>query len=311
MLLVADPLGVTAQPTPAIGRLVDQGVKAGAPRALMQQVVQRAKQVGLGQEQTAPLLRPAVELARQGLPAQGVLKKSLEGLGKGLPVSRIQPVLRQVQIYTQQAGAHVESWIERPKAREMMGTAEVAPPGHTARNRAARNQIIRGAVLARRQGVSLDAVQRLLEALPSKTERRPIPARDLAAALHVMPALLRGGASLGATIGLLTRALGAGYGPSALSKLLAAMHTTRCHSQLPPDVVARRAARAIARGAPATDVVQSLFNRGLPGGPLGEVGSPLEPMPPGQGKPPRASPKSGHTPPGGKAGRNVTNASYD
>lgn len=286
-------VGATAQPAASVEALVAQGADAGVDAALMQQVAQRAEAAGFTEAQTAQLLRPAVELAGKELPANGVLQKALEGLAKRVPPPRIEPVLAQMRAHTEQAGAYVRAWAAQPDARAALGGKE-----GRALERAARDRLIEGAAQARFQNAPADVVQQLLETVPAATQRRPLPAGEIATALQVLPELLGDGASSQATIELLTSALDAGYGPSNLRQLPTAVRTARQQNPQPVDVIARNAARAIADGTPAADVLGRLFDGGLPGGPPSEVGGPPENIPPGQGKPPDTPPGRGGNPSG-------------
>lgn len=281
VLLLVMPLGAAAQPTSSVRRLIERGTEAGIDAPLMEQIAQRVDQAGFGPGQSVQLLRPAVDLAEQDLPAQTVLRKALEGLAKRVPPSRIRPVLQRLHTHTQQAGALVEVWTEQPSVREMMGEA-----GTSALDGEARDQLVASAAQARAQNVPPDVVERLLETLPAETGRRPISPGDVVAAVQVLPELLDNGASPQATIQLLTSAVDAGYGPANLRQLPTAIRVAQQRNPRPVDVLARNAARAVARGLPAADVLGRLFEGGLPGGPPGDVGGAPANVPPGQGKPP-------------------------
>lgn len=289
ILWLVGVLPAAAQPAHSVDQLIQQGRQAGAPVEMLQQVARRGEKAGLSDQQMAQLIEPAVRLAEQQLPADLVLEKTLEGLAKRVPASRIHPVLQRMQTQTRQSGVMVASWIDRPEVRTMMGVEE-APPG------AARGQLVKSVAQARMQGVPESVVQELLQGLPASTKRRPILPSEVAAALQVLPELPANEASA-ATVRLLTTALDAGYGSSDLHQLPAAMRIAQQQGQHPPGVLVRGAAQAIANGTPAADVLSQLFSGGVPGtppgkggGPPGEVG-PSGNGPPGQGKPPNTPPR--------------------
>ena len=293
-LLLGPIVSAVAQPAP-VDQLVSAGTQAGVDPTLMEQVVQRAEQAGYTADQTAQLLRPAVGLAQDQLPADGVLQKALEGLAKQVPAPRVQPVLQRIQTSTQQAGTLIRMWAETPEVQAMMNSGDTPTPF----DRNAQDQLIRSAAQAQVQNVPSDVVRRLLETLPSQTQRRPIPPADVNAAVQVLPEVMGGGASPQAAIELLTSAVDAGYGPTNVRQLPTAMQAARQQNQRPMDVLARGAARAIAQGTPAADVLNNLFDGGFPGGPPGEAGPPGNV--PGQGNAPNGLPPKGippDTPPG-------------
>ena len=290
LLLVGPVLGAAAQPAPSVDQLMTAGRQAGVDLALMEQVVQRSERAGYTPDQTAQLLRPAVGLAQEQLPAAGVLQKALEGLAKQVPPPRIQPVLQRMHASTQQAGTLIGAWTQRPAVRAMMGRDHAS-----ALDPAARDQLIRSATQAQMQDVPAAVMQQLLDALPAQTKRRPVPPGEVAATMQVLPELMSHGASPQTTVELLTHVVDAGYGPSSVRQLPTAVQAARQQNQRPMEVLMRNAARAIAQGTPAADVLGRLFDGGVPGGPPGEVGGP-PPNVPGQGKPPNTPPGNG--PPG-------------
>lgn len=297
VLLCGIARAATAQPAPSVEQLVDQATQAGVDTDLVQQVVDQAERAGLDEPQTAQLLDPAVRLAQDELPAEGVLRKALEGLAKGVPPPRVQPVLEQMQAHTEQAGTLVRDWAEQPAAREMMGGED-----GSALDERARGQLVRSAAQARSQDVPAEVVQELLETLPDGTGRRPISPDEVAVALQVLPEFVSDGASPQATIQLLTSALDAEYGPSNMRQLPTAMRVGQEQSRRPVDAVIHDATQAIAQGTPAADVLNRLFDGGPPGGgPPGDVEGPLENGPPGQGKPPDTPPGRGDDGPPGNS----------
>lgn len=295
VLLLIGP--VSAQPTSSVDELIEQGRQVGVDAELMQQVATRAERQGLDAASTAELLVPSVRLAEQGLPADLVLQKALEGLAKRVPPPRIHPVLQQMASHTEQAGQWIGAWTEQPDVQALMGAD--GPP-----DAAVRAELARGVAQARMQDVPAPVVQELLDGLPANTTRRPIPPGGVATALQVLPELPMNGTSE-AAVRLLTTALDAGYRSADLRQLPAAMRIAQRQTQRPPGALARGAAQAIANGTPAADVLGQLFDGDVPGGgPPGDVGSgppgngggPPGNIPPGQGKPPDTGP------PGGRGG---------
>ena len=283
-----------AQEASPVQSLLTDGTQANADPTLLEAVATRAEQAGLSPQQTATLLRPAVALARQDLPSTPLLNKTLEGLAKRVPPQRMTPVLRQLQSHTTEAGALVSSWTQRPDVQSLLAS-EGAPSSPS------RNRLITNIAEARQQNVPLGHVQQFLESLPGAVQTRPVALSNVAVAVSVLPDL-PAAASSGAARGLLTTALGAGYDAESLRQLPAALERARRGSSRPPAALARGAAQAIKTGAPASDVLQTLFQGGTPGGdPPGPA--PNAPRtPPGQSNPPDETgrpPDAG--PPGGEA----------
>jgi len=100
----------------------------------------------------------------------------------------------------------------------------------------------------------------------------PVPPGEVAATMQVLPELMSNGASPQTTVELLAHVVDVGYGPSSVRQLPTAVQAARQQNQRPMAVLMRNAARAIAQGTPAADVLGRLFDGGVPGGPPGEVG---------------------------------------
>ncbi|WP_263789345.1 hypothetical protein [Salinibacter sp.] len=293
------PCGAAAQPAD-VQSLLDRGATAGADVEQMRTVVERARQAGLSNEATAALLDPAVALAEQNLPTKPLLSKTLEGLAKQVPPSRMQPVLRQYRIYTEEADQVVAQWTQRDRVRQMLDTEGGDPPVPTAQADD-RARLVTAVTETQQQGIPSGQVQSFLSGLPEGVKRRPVPMEEVAAAVNVLPDLPRNGASPETATRLLTAALDAGYDTESLRQLPSALQSARQNSNRPIDALAQGTAQAIAQGTPATSVLQSLFQGSFPGGgPPAGVGNGPPGDPPGNGKPPDGGPPD--NPPGGGNG---------
>lgn len=294
---------VTLGQTPDIEALIERGNQAGINASQMRAVVDRAQQASLSGEATAELLRPAIELAEQDLPASPVLAKSLEGLAKNVPARRMNPVLAKLRSRTERSGTIVSEWIQRPEVREFLDIPDNAqgqgPPEK------ARKKMITAITNAQQQDIPAETIQSFLDNLPSSVERRPVRMSTVATAVNILPDLPGSKSTPKASRALLSAALDAGYNPESLRQLPAALRSARQASQQPPGILVAGAAQAIARGTPAADVLQGLFQGTVPGvGPPGgrgggpPAGGPGSGKPPGQGgKPPGSGPPT--NPPGG------------
>lgn len=299
LLVLGAPSAVFAQ-NPDIQDLITRGRQAGLDTKHIQTVVQRARETGLRTDVTANLLRAAVDLAEQDLPATPLLNKTLEGFSKQVPPDRLQPVVQQFRTYTEQAGQLVSQWRKRPEVRSFTGMSE-----NSASKNKAQTRLISAIAEAQLQDLQIQNIDRFLNELPSTVERRPVPLSDVATAVSVLPDLPGSKRSPEATRRLLTAALEAGYNAESLRQLPAALRSARLASQRPANALVRGAAQAIARGTPAADVLRGLFQGSPPGvGPPAGVGNgppgkgPGPGKPPGQGgKPPGAGPPE--NPPGG------------
>ena len=293
------PHGAAAQPAD-VQSLLDRGAAAGADVEQMRTIVERARQAGLDNEATASLLNPAVALAEKNLPTDPLLSKTLEGLAKQVPPSRMQPVLQQYRTRTEQADQVVAQWTQRARVRQMLGT-EGGDPSATAAQADDRTRLVTAVTEARQQGIPSGQVRSFLSGLPEGVERRPVSMGEVATAVNVLPDLPGNGASPETSTRLLTAALDAGYDPESLRQLPSALQSARQNSNRPVDALAQGTAQAIVQGTPATSVLQSLFQGSFPGGgPPAGVGNGPPGAPPGNGTPPDRGPPD--NPPGGGGG---------
>lgn len=272
------PLSVVGQPR-SVELLIEQAQEAGAEADLMRTVATRAQEAGMTPEQTVEALSPAVALAERDLPSTPVLNKTLEGVAKQVPPSRLTSIVQDVQINTERADAMVSSWLDRPDVRQL--TAEEEP------SRSARNELIERITEAQQQSVPADNIEQFLDHLPSAVDRPPVSVANVSIAVSVLPDLSGTAANPKINHELLAAALDAGYDRESIRQLPAALTSARHGSEQPAVAIARATALAIENEAPAATVLTNLLEGGLPGGgPPLDVGiGPLD-RPPGQGKPP-------------------------
>lgn len=293
LLLLVLVLPGSVQGQDPVQSLLEQGRAAGADADLMQTVASRAQNTGISAEATAELLRPAVRLAEQDLPATPLLNKTLEGLAKQVPPQRMTPVLQQFQGHTQRAGTLVSNWGARTEVQRMLGESNEPPA------KADRDRLITNIAQAQQQNLPLEHVEQFLNELPEAVERRPVSSAEVATAVSVMPDLPAAQNRPETAQQVLTAALNAGYDAQSLRQLPAALEQAQRSSQRPAPMIAKGVAQAISRGTPASNVLRSLFEGTLPGGgpPSGVETGPSSP-PPGQGKPPDRPPDDpGDAPP--------------
>lgn len=273
-----------AQDVSTVDGLLERGQQAGIDLELVNQFAERAQAKGLTLGQTSELLRPAVTLAEENLPADLVLRKSLEGLAKGVPHARIQPVVQRIYQHTETTGSFIEGWMRRAEVQQMMGQKPGQPAAANVRH-----QLVESAVQAQMHQVPAKMVRKLLSDLPVNTKHHPIPVGNIGAALRVLPDFPGKALAEGEPVALLVTALDAGFEPQEIGQLPAAMRSALQQSHRPAAVLMRGAAGEIARGKPAAEVLATLFNGGLPGAPGLSPGV----RPPGQEGPPDVGNRKG------------------
>lgn len=285
-LVLLLPLQGSAQEPPELDAFVERAVESGIDRALVTTVASRAGESGFTAQETTELLQSAVRLASEGLPARPVLGKALEGLAKGVPFTRLHPVVGELETHTLEVGRYVRGWARRSDVQPVLGDAgRVSNEGGVA-------TVIESAARSRMRGASSDLVRGFLDRLPENSSRRPIGTDEIATGLHVLPDMPDANAAPAQTARLVTAALDARLPTERVRQMPGALRSAARQRGQPVEALARGAASELAAGTPAAEVLDGLFEGGRPGvGPPGvRRGGAPDDVPPGQDLPPEAGP---------------------
>lgn len=273
----------------SIDELVDRGTEAGIDRTLLETVSERAEGAGLDVAETARLIEPGVALAEQGLPAQAVVQRALEGLAKNVPSEQITQVVDRLQQATERAGQAGDRWLERPEVQRMLGQDD-APAAEEGRR-----AVVEGLAQAYVQSAPDEALEAALERMPAELPPGRASAPAVGAALQVLADLPVSAEEPGLAAGLLVEALNTGFSASDLRRLPAALDVAQQRGEMPAEAVARGALSQMAEGTPAASVLENLFQGEVPGQPPGGT-------PPGLDRRPQDDDRGGppdHVPGGG------------
>lgn len=276
LLTMAVVGGATGQSAPPED-LIKEGERVGAQVELMREVVSRSEQLGLSPEATADLLRPAVQLARQDDPTGPVLTTALEGLAKQVPPARIKATLKRTRRQTERASAIVSAWLEQKEERAHAPTTSLDRPTDREPSQTIRSRLIVNATRAQQQGVSVNEIEQLLQALSERADVQ-ISLSDVAVAVEVLPAVPGRRAAPQAAREVVVAALDAGYEGETLRRLPAVLNRVD-RKGMPSAVLARRTAEAIDRGGPPSRVLQRLSLENMPGGSPLDVGRTVTTIP--------------------------------
>lgn len=260
--------------------LVRRGEAAGIEENLIRAVDERARERGLEGAQRAEILAMGVDLAEQGLPADAVLQKALEGLAKQIPTARLVPVLSTMQQQTVEAGRIIRTWIRQPATQRVL--ADVPPD-----DEGAAHVLVENLAEALVHDVPRPTIDALLDRLPEEARRSDITAGEVGTAVGVLADLPSSTDDPEATVRLLVSALNAGYSPAEIRSLPLALRAAEQRGVSAADAAAE-VARAMTRGTPAEDVLRGLFGGETPG--PGAA--------PGDGSRPGGPPSSVGPPPG-------------
>lgn len=235
--------------------------KAGLSTTDLKSLVQRSRQKGLTTKEISGLIRPAAELAEQNLPGEMIIQKAFEGLAKGIPTARIQPVLLNLKSRIQQAKQVVDPWMEK-NGRD--GEKDyITKKGN---ERSVRFLLIEATATALSGNVTEDQITGLLQNMSENNEKRTINPRTLATSIQILPDLITTEEDPALSLKLLANAIDAGFTASDLNQLPQAMILAKQNSRLPARAVAAGFTRQLESGLAAGQIIQNLQVGNVKGG---------------------------------------------
>ncbi|HKI46634.1 MAG TPA: hypothetical protein VKA08_15000 [Balneolales bacterium] len=134
-------IGLTITPTFAqinnrpIQHTIELAQKQGIPGQRLDNLVQRAREKNIPDEEITAMLQPAVEMASHNLPFDLVIRKSLEGIAKGVQPALIVKVEEKLQSNAVDADQLTDAWLRKPTIQNMVVRTGETQGGGTYRNK--------------------------------------------------------------------------------------------------------------------------------------------------------------------------------
>jgi len=250
----------------------------------MDDLTERGRMRGMGDEDLARVLHPAVQLAEQNLPSEMIFQKAMEGIAKGVPPAIMDRVLNQIRTGTEQARPLIDEWIAKPDVEQMVERSTERMDRETFRN-----EMLRVSARAVSGETGLDLVLTILETLGEEgVMRNATPSRVLAA-INILSDIPNAAQQPEQMRDMIAKAIQHGFTSSDLQRLPAAMNMAQRRSELPAAAVMQGLGQQMDRGVPAADILQNLFNGDVRGGgPPGHIPPGLQNRPDrGEGHPGR------------------------
>lgn len=245
--------------------LLERAEAAGIEQAQIAELQTRAEQRGIGDSELSGIVNQAVTMAEQNLPHEMIFQKAFEGMAKGIPAQRMQPVLETIATNTGSAAEFVDPWMEKPAVAEMVSRA-----GNITRQ-SFRNEMVKVSSNALSQNFNRDQLREILNSIAEdKAIERTNPSGMLTA-INILSDLPSAAGERNSSAGVVLQALKAGFSASDLQKLPEAIHTARRKSQHPAAAVINGVSQQLQGGIPANQVLQNLFNGNIGGGPPGNT----------------------------------------
>jgi uncharacterized protein YjgD (DUF1641 family) len=256
-----------------LNTVLQKAQQAGLNESTLANLQQRANNAGISDEQLIELIQPAIEMAGQNLPGEFALEKAMEGISKGIPASRISPVLDQLKQKTSEAVTIVDPWLKQPEVQKMVSSSA---SGITEEK--FRNELAKATSKALNQNVSHDNVSELFQEMGSESVLSQTSPPDIIAAVGIMSDM-PGGLKQSQSSQFIIRALKGGFKANELQNLPSAMAMAQQRSELPAASVVEGVSKQIKGGVPAKQILQNLFNGEIGGGPSGKAPKGLENKP--------------------------------
>lgn len=251
--------------------LIERAHTAGIEQSQIESLVNRAEQRGINAEELTGMLIQAVAMAEQNLPYEMIFQKAFEGMAKGVPAQRMQPVLDEIVLNTGRAAEFVDVWVEKPAVAEM-----VSRSGGNMNRESFRNEMVKVSSNALSQSYDRDQLNEILNTIADDEAFERTNPSGILTAVNILSDLPGSSGERSSTAGVVLRALRAGFSASDLQKLPEAINMAQRRSQLPAAAVVEGVSQQLQGGVPAAQILQNLFNGNIGGGPPGN-------MPPGLG----------------------------
>lgn len=244
----------------------EQARAAGIDQSLIAELEERAGARGISEDALAGIVGQAVAMAGQNLPYEMIFDKAFEGISKGVPAGRMQPVLSSIAQSSAQSAEIVDRWIDNPGIGRMLDRT-----GERMDRQTFRNEMIKAGSKGLMQNFDRQVLEQTLESVASESVLERSRASGIITAVNILSDLPEAAEQPAGASRIVLRALEGGFNASELQKLPGAMNMAQRRSQLPAQAVAQGLARQLQGGLPASQILQNLFNGEIGGGPPGNV----------------------------------------
>ena len=261
-LFLFAPVSSVAQTNPAFN---EQALESGMDAVKLEHLWDRAAKRGMSSQEFSQILEPAITMAGENLPYELIFEKAFEGLSKGIPVSRMQPVLSSIAASSSQAAGFTDSWVERPEVQQMLSRSEDMSQEQF------RNEMIRAGSKGLMQNMDSQVLEQTLEEVSSGPAMERSTPSGIVVAISILSDLPTAASEPAATARMVVCALEGGFDSEDLQKLPGAMNMAQRRSRLPAQAVAEGLRRQLEGGFPASSILQNLFNGNVGGGPPGNI----------------------------------------
>lgn len=240
--------------------------EAGIEQSMLSELQNKLQEKGISDQQFESILKSAIAMSEENLPAEVAIQKALEGFSKGIQAGRIVMVLDKVHKSVRQAAKMVDPWMNKPDVQEMIGRSGDAMPKELFRN-----ELTKATSKSFMQNISSDEVNEVLSQIGDQSVLSKAGPADIVTAMGVLPDLPSTANDSQASAKFIIRALKGGFKSDELQKLPSALKVAQQRSELPAASVIEGVASQMRGSIPAKQILQNLFNGNVGGGPPGNI----------------------------------------
>lgn len=251
--------------------LLKQARSMGIEEQTLTELQNRAEQQKISDQQLQTIVKTALSMSEENLPADIAVKKALEGLSKGIPGERIGAVLGQLHQSVRTSAEVVDPWIKKPEVQQMIGRSDQSMSADQFRN-----ELTKAASKSVMQNNSAESITGILSQIEEESVLARASSPDIVAAVGILadlPSTAKRPQDSGAFV---VRALKSGFHANDLQKLPSAIEMAQQRSELPSASVIEGVSKQMRGGIPAKEILQNLFNGNVGGGPPGNIPKGLE-----------------------------------
>lgn len=270
--LLIFPASISAQQT-SLSILTQKASELGIDESHITRLQERAKANGISGDQLAEILEPAVTLAEGDLPFDMILEKTSEGLAKKVPSHVLLNVLQGLQEATQQSVNIVDPWMQKSGVQNMLERTESEESVQQFRN-----NLLKSTGRALNQGLTEQSVTDFMNELNNDEILSKINANEIVTSLTILPDLPTSSDNPELSGKLIIQSIKGGFKSADLQKLPSAMQMAQSRGQLPVGNIVNGIFQQLEIGAPATNILQGLFDGKIGGPPAGVPGRPGNPI---------------------------------
>ena len=245
---------------------MQQARDAGIEQSVLDEFQGHVNDKSITEDQLASIIRSAIAMSKQDLPADILINKALEGFSKGVPGERVVSVIGQLEQSVGKAAAIVDPWMKKPEVQQMMNRSGSAMPKERFRN-----ELTKATSKSFMQNMSSESLGKVFDQVGSSSVLSKSGPAEVIAAMGILPDLPSSGSNPGRAGEFVVRALKGGFNANELQKLPSAMKVAQQRSQLPAASVIEGVAGQMQGNIPAKQILQNLFNGKVGGGPPGDI----------------------------------------